>query len=521
MKNLINKRKIRVPVPFKKAFTLIELLVWISISVILMISVSVFVSSGMKNILDINKVLENSWDFNDFSSSLQNAFNYTGSWKYIKIISSTGVLFKRDQYFWQWGFSYIWEIVQDKFYCATWSESTSTNHIILKTFVPFEEEGENMFSVWWYDKIFTWSSDSSNTYISYALEHVVKKNWNIIIWKWIYWDKFENGAFWTGIYLNNPTGLAMSGSVLFISDTLNNRVLYYKNWRIYKLLDEFDWLSEPTGLYYNAWKLYISNSWKWEILEYSSPVMTSAPTLTMTGFSKNINKVDITFFWNNSPGLLNTWNFNITWNSTSPNYLTWTIDNLKKYFVTINSESVQLWCALWWQIIFSWWKPSIYCTKTWSWKTANYPTSFISKIDINSLNWFTSTWTYYVDLKLYNWSTLKYKKYYPYFTQWDGDILTPGDNTLIVFTGGLNYPTGIWWTWANQYNEFNKIWRTYDFQNTWYNKISDYILKTPLKSLIVAKTGNLFTLFMKYYKNYNCYNLDDNAQRSYILKKKF
>jgi len=509
-------------------FTLIELLVWVSISIMLMLSVSIFVSSGMKNIMDENKVLENSLDFNEFSSAMQESLNLTWSWNTIKRISSTGVLFKRNQYFDKWGFTYIWEKEKDKFYCMSGSESTSTNHLIMKTFVPFEEQGENMFSasVWSYDKIFTASVTWWwNTYTSYALDHVVKMGTQVLIWKEIYWDKFTNWAFGTWVYLNNPTGLALSWTnILFVSDTLNDRVLYYNTItkKIYTLLDEYDWLSEPTGLYYDNInnKLYISNSWKWEILEYSSPVINTAPTLTMTGFSKVIDKIDLSFSWQNLPNLINNWTWTITNNTSNPNYLTWTSDNLKYYFVSPNSESIQFWCA-WNETQFFNWKPSVYCTKTWSWKVANYPVSTVSKIKISNLSWLSNTWTYYVDLKLYNWTTLKYQKYYSYFTQWDWDILTPGDNTLKVIRSNLKYPTGVWGSWINQYNEFLD-W-TYDFWNTSYNDQADYILKTPLKSLSVDYDipNKFLTILIKYYKNYNCYNLDDNAQRSYIMKKKF
>jgi len=253
------------------AFTLVELLVWISISIVLMMSVTLFVSSWMKNIADEQKILQNSWEFSSFSFNLQNTVNHTGSWKYLSyfwswetlnVLSSTWVLFKRNQYFWKWGFSYIWELEIDweidteNGYCFPWSEDTKTNHLIIKNFVPFEEQWEDMFNDW-YDVVFTWGiSDPSNTYISDTLNHVIYKDWDIIIWKWVYWDKFREGDFWTWVYLNNPTWLALSWSThLFVSDTLNNRVLYYNITAktIHKLLDETDWLLEPTGLYYNSW----------------------------------------------------------------------------------------------------------------------------------------------------------------------------------------------------------------------------------------------------------------------------
>ena len=56
-------------------FTLIELLVWVSLSVILMVSVWVFVTSWMKNITLQKQVLDNSLQVGDFYEKLWNIFN--------------------------------------------------------------------------------------------------------------------------------------------------------------------------------------------------------------------------------------------------------------------------------------------------------------------------------------------------------------------------------------------------------------------------------------------------------------
>jgi hypothetical protein len=234
----------------------------------------------------------------------------------------------------------------------------------------------------------------------------------------------------------------------------------------------------------------------------------------MTWFSENINEIHISFLWNNTPDLTNLWNFNITWNSTNPNYSTWTTNSLKYYFVTKNPESIQSTC-LWTEIKFVSDKPSIYCTKAWSWQTTNYPTSTISEIQINNLNWFSNTWSYYVNLKLLNWTTKKYSEYFPYFTQGDNDLFTLEDNTLTVEQSVLNYPTGIWWTWVLDHNSF---W-DWPYSDISYNE-TDILLWTPIKSLDITNISNdLISLFLKYYKSYDCYNLNNKAERSFLLKK--
>jgi len=465
----------------------------------------------MQNIFSQQKVLENTDNFTYFANNLNTNFNLIQTWSFNPVKTSSWIIFKRWQYFGEWGFSYIWTEKIDKIYCLSGSENTLTNHIYIKNFIPFEEQWEDIFDD--YEEILT---TTSWIYTSYQKEHVIKDtSWNIIVWKWIFWDKFSEWANWDNIYLNSPTWLAQNWGNLYISDTLNNRILYLDSSnKIHLLLDEYDWLNEPTWLYYNNNKLYISNSWNWKILKYSSKNIWTNPTLTMSWFSENINEIYISFSWSNTPNLSNLWNWSVAWNSSTPNYLTWTTDKLKYYFITKNSESIQPTCT-WTETKFTNWKPSLYCTKTWSWQTANYPTSTISKIEIPNLSWLTNTWSYYVNLQLFDWTTEKYSWYFPYFTQWDDDLTTKDDNILTVYKSWLNYPTWIWWTAIWQINQFwNPPYSDLDYHKT------DILLWTPIKSLdITNSSDNLISLFLKYYNRYNCYNLDDNAQRSFLLKK--
>ncbi len=58
-----------------KAFSLVELIVWITISMLLMVSIWVFVNSGMKNIFLQQKSLEFASNINDFSNTLYETFS--------------------------------------------------------------------------------------------------------------------------------------------------------------------------------------------------------------------------------------------------------------------------------------------------------------------------------------------------------------------------------------------------------------------------------------------------------------
>lgn len=523
----------------KKWFTLIELIVWITISMILMVSVGVFINSGMQNIFIQQKVLENTDNFTDFSNSIHTNFNLIQSWSFAPVNTASWIIFKRWLNYWEWGFSYIWSKTLSWVYCDSSSEDPETKNIYIKNFIPFEEQWEDIFTN--YDNIIK-SKLLIGWYQSFQKEHIIRKSWNILIWKWIFWNKFKEWTSWTWIYLNSPTWLTLSWNILFISDTLNNRILYYDTiWdKIYKLLDESDWLNEPTGLYYNDTDkaLYIANSWKWEILKYSSKQIVSNPVLNLS-FSwitaNNINKFNLEFFtWSisitNPINNSDKWDFAFTNINNNDDYLTWSTNKLEYYFANYlnSSASSIVWCStdkttyyLSWnnpqKDVITWCNSSTWTLITYSW---NLTTNFISwttyNIGVSNISpLLNATWSYYVNLKLFNWASEKYSWYFPYFTQSDDNILTPEDNTLEILYSWLNYPTWIWWSWNTDYNIF---W-DWTYSSLSYNK-TDHLLTLPIKSLNITNTSNdLITFILKYYKRYNCYNLDDNSQRTFILKK--
>ncbi len=221
----------------KKAFSLVELIVWITISMLLMVSIWVFVSSWMENIFLQQSSIKNASDLNNFAHNIYSTFSYLENTWSINITNSW-IIFKRKTEFDKWWFTYIWVSPEDEFYCFSWAENTNTNHIFIKNFIPFEEDLEYIET--WYLDILTWSVVHNwGTYISHQKEHkITDETWKTIVWKWIFWDFFEKEVSWTWIYLNSPTWLASDSEVLYISDTLNDRVLYLSWWLIYKLLDE-------------------------------------------------------------------------------------------------------------------------------------------------------------------------------------------------------------------------------------------------------------------------------------------
>ena len=531
-----------------KAFSLIELIVWISISMLLMVSVWIFISNWMQNILSQTKVLENTDNFTDFSNELHSSFNLIQTWSFTPELTSSWILFKRQASFWEWWFTYIWTGILNEVYCesGTGVYNTGTLSMYIKNFIPFEENLEDIFLAWWYEEILTWSTTIPSTYTSFQKEHIIKDWTTPIIWKWIFWDKFIEWAQWTSIYLNSPTWLALSWNILFISDTLNNRILYYKiaENEIYTLLNESDWLNEPTWLYYHEWDkaLYISNSWNWEILKYSSKYEWTNPSLNITfnNISASfIDKLTIKFFsWSlsqiNITWPTNTWSFLFTNITPNTDLTTVSTNELNYYFSNYLSIDTDSWTIpipfcldntnSFLEVDDKPRKEVTTCSDTHTWTVIKYewfnfkdfnPISTYN-ITINNITpTFTNTWNYYVNLKLINTSWVEqYSWYFPYFTQWDDDITTIWDNTLEVYASWLTYPTWIRSWWSIIYNQFSDLW----YNNLDYHS-TDTLLWTPIESSKITVNNDLISVLLKYYRRYNCYNTEDNSKKTFILKK--
>lgn len=531
-------------------FTLVELVVGITISMLLMVSVGIFVSTWMSNITLQTKILDdnekNSYDFLYLSKTL----NYS-KWQISSIWTATWLLLRQNKYFDKWWFSYIWVWEFDKKYCESWVIS-KTNHLFVNNFIPYEEIGEDIninFSE-------TLNSDSTN-YISDILNHQItrKSTSEVVVWKDLFWDKFTEWSFWTWVFLNSPTWLVEVEWKLIFSDTLNDRILYLSGSLVYKLLDEKNWLEEPTWLAYDDLNkiLYIANSGAWEILKFSSNSFSINPNLNIvfrpdTAIT-NINKIKIEIL-NNS---------NIFTNPDNESDFTFTnipkkandfvnTDNQKinYYFIdSYDSENVQ-WDCDWTNngIIINVSDNIINCISSWTWRLANYWTNFFSSlsdytIDISGINPILSdNKNYYVKLNLLNNNTILDEKYFPYFTQWDDDIFTLEDNTLETLAININYPTGISISWWNLlFNEFetreqkrvnisnwnisNSSNLTAFSNNTFEDYNKNFIFSNPIKKLEIDSNWGLLSLKMKYYKYLNCFSPEEQIERTFLIKKDF
>lgn len=468
------------------AFSLIELIVWITISMMLMVSIWVFVSSWMKNIFLQQKNQELASNLNDFSVNIYETFsNIENSWSLH--LTNSWVIFKRNRVFSNGWFTYVWSSEINNYFCNDVnSEDTKTNHIFIKNFIPFFENLENINS----NTIFTWSVIHNwNTYISYQKENKITiSSWSTIIWRWIFWDNFKDWDLGTDIYLNWPTWMASDLNKLYFSDTLNNRILYLSWTTIHKLLDEKDWIEEPTWLYYNSVNkaLYIANSALWEIWKITSENISTFPNKTLS-FSwiteNNIDTIYLEFYKDKTPHNITS----LTINTSSFNNDT---DDIKNYNNNTFSYSFMNWATI--------------DNKNFIW-TNTY------NIDISNLNSLLNTWIYTIKLIIWN----SEKEFY-YFTNWDDKIYTMSDNKIEIVRNWLDYPSGIWWNpWTNLFpNNWNfNIFDSNSISNLNPDIKYDNILKNPINNLDISKNGNLLNIILKHYRNYNCYNLDENREK--------
>ena len=554
-----------------KAFSLVELIVWIVISMILMTWVWILVSWWINNIVSQDKIIQNTWDFREFSKDSLGLFSRIDTSLEPVALTSTTALLKVNKDYDNLWVSYIWEVNRDWFYCS-WSDvdSTITNHILIKNFLPFEEIGEDIFSDY-NETLFS----KAGWFRAFYQSHVIKDSANhIIIWKnWIFWYKLWE--YWTWTYLNNPIGLAYDSTkkLLYIADTWNNRILVYNNdnsstdyRKIYKLLDWKDWLNEPMWLALYDNRLFIANSWNWEILEYSSKTSNDKKLNLDFTINKNINNllnfsVEVFSWVTDITKPDDTSQFILNWISkNTADYLTWSnnkltcwLTNFSNNFSTQSNQTCSNNYTKYYVSSNEIIKEEITnCnSSTWTikkYKSSNYQNiSSWTNIKISTTISFDGTnfWlyqAYYLKLIL-DWESTDYEKYFPFFINWDDDLTTREDNTLKVISSDFKYPTWIEYDSITNKLKINDFWerKEYTMNLDWSwkwvsknlvnfnyskipeNKTKDYFLNTPINDLKINydSTKKYLNLDLTYYKQYNCYNLDEQIKRTLILSKSF
>ena len=557
----------------KKAITLIELIVWVSISMLLMLSIWIFTSSGISNLFLQEKNIWNNISINNFFTEAKK--NLDNIEKSSEIIQNW-VIFKRKTEFNDGWFSFIWTKQKTDF-CENWAE---TKHIFLKNFIP-----------WWLEIV------EGNLKTSQK-ENSVFENWKKIIWTDFYWKQKLNWEIWEQVSLNWPTWIIEKDWKIFLSDTLNNRILVKKkNWKIYDFIWEEAWLKEPNWLFFDWDDFYIANSWNWEILKYS--IKNEIPNYNKqfkTSWRK-FNRIKFTYIkeiWEDEDysafeieendenkilekvkkseldkvGLDEKTVFQISylddnWNQKieeidqtkydsykekkefqvlkiKKDFYLYTysdqagpnkkeiFDENKKNFIknlTLKKELISAKKILFFDSeknIFYLMEIEEKTDSKWNKKSVEkffqieyFYAWIMSFPDLPKFSWNFWKWRFFVELSLekFDEGSSKYTKEFEEKTK----IFFNDLRELKQVKNNLKYPYKI-----NSTSDFVE----FDMQNPWdfinFDENFDTMLEVPIKSLGVSKDGNFLNIIVKYYKNFDCENLDLNEQKinTLLLKKK-
>lgn len=556
----------------KKAVTLVELIVWVSLSMLLMVSIWIFTSSGLSNLFLQEKSIWNIFSINKFIEETKNTLDNIDSESQIL---TNWIIFKRKTEYDEGWFAYIWTTEKD--FCENWQK---TKHIFIKNFIPFSE-----------DKIKTWNFESKTK------QNQVFENWNLIIWTKFFWKDFENWSESKEVPLNNPTWIVKdSEGNLFISDTLNDRILIKdKNWKVYNFLWN-EILKEPNSLQFENWKLKIANAWKKEILEYYFSEKSYNPKNLKIEKNKDFFdkiKINITKDYSKKYNILEikdeekfSENFDLK------------IQEIKNIFQNdfIIKEDNEIYYQVWaknsWKYDIKYISKSEYENQKsnleFLWKTrksfylipkdfSNFYNFTETTNKINNISWFKKLvlWTKNIftkENKFYlektenktitreDWSSenIEEKNYYElqnFKIKFDLNSYFSSSNNFIeksnlkwkyflnleilkeisvnkfekieetkeekIFENDLeNFK--ITKTWKYSYD----FWKNFDLNNPWnfinFDENYDKILDLPIKSLEISKNWDFINIILKYYKNFDCENLDINEWkiRTLFLKKK-
>ncbi len=461
------------PVPSSKGFTLIEILIAVTISTLLMVSVMVFIWSSLKSNTKSQKILVSLNSNSDFEQKLLDMVN-TISWSWVmmswSLFSNYGnSIFLSTSNPWS-PIAFIW-IKTSTGYCdAYWTSATQTwtvQKLILKELLPANSHQTS----WWYS--IDWGNSS------------VIQGWIRVIWTWNAWDSItQNTPLATE--LSSPNAIFYSSWFLYIADSGNNRILAYDTLlkKIDVVADSTNGIYSPTDIYLTGSKLYVANSWKWNIITLkdgsaasgNNPVFNFKLTRNL-----NVDGIQIEFDWiSNVISPINASDFSFSW-------------------ITSNLwDSVLTWTTLTYS--FTWWRNLNKNVSYW--------------IGINNLGTLpTLNWNYSARMDfMFSWSSI-YSEYLPYYSIWDSSIYHSTWNTLEVLTGWLNYPNNITWplSWDDNITDWNSMLSSGNSRDT--------ESKLPISGLDYSVNNWILTIKYTYYKHYDCLNWN-HILKERVLKRK-
>lgn len=503
----------------KSWFSLIELIVGISISLVLMVWVGVFITSGMKHLTNQSLMVQMQGSIDNSLENIENIFA-TKNTQFFTWSQTEGILLQTDTGLGEWLITFLWPKTVS-WYCG--EDDALVEKLVLQRFTPFEGESWDFFSgVSRQDPSALISS--SGGYFSYegktyATDFDIPVDFASSWGKYFITDRGNHSIFafdtfsktltkiygkaipgaQTG-YLNQPSGIAFGSNTIFIADTANNRIISLSptGENMEEVLGVSSGLNQPTGLYFTWGVLYIADTGNKRVLAYHSKNISS-PT-------------DLTF------DIIPTSTFDTT-----------------QALLTVFSTTL-------WEIALtqtgniSWWG-----TGNIVWKSIEYTfpeQSFFQgvpvSVDFSGISWdLSATGSYYVRLTLDGTQQF----YQTFFTKGDGNIETLWDNTLEIFATGFLFPTGIFLRGGDiEIQDFLQREKLlYDAEGNfissgallplnWENifspkeeKISDFVIEKD--SFSFQKIWNMLHIGFEYYTQYDCLDPTQNIKKNMIIKK--
>lgn len=312
-------------------------------------------------------------------------------------------------------------------------------------------------------------------------------------------DLFWNGNFWndiskvfTGMSLSLPTGLALTGNILYLADTGNNRILKLDistwSWTV------FLWNGDDKTTFMNSWSinpLLVSISHPTSLKIYNNRLYFSEST---HGVSKSISLTqpysiynefwsykNLAYFWdfeNNQYDLSSYWFTNLTGTIVSQkDYIPYSWNNSLKITGTSTNTGSIIYNSSWvtlasaqkinlsfyikslsWSYDLSYWFTNSnifqWTYLTWiineNWKKYTIASDFTG-----TLNW--------LSINIFSWSSLSWSSFLLDLMEINLDNLYINENTSNKFENNFSYLWGIYINGSDSYMSNTIAWNNYKF----------------------------------------------------------
>ncbi|MDD5377348.1 MAG: prepilin-type N-terminal cleavage/methylation domain-containing protein [Candidatus Gracilibacteria bacterium] len=446
----------------KSGFTLIELLLAVTLSAILMTGIVVFVSSSLGSNMATKKVLEEGNGNEQFEQHLTEALgNVTGSGLY-----ATGTTFIGEYLtgiFLETGgpnppITFLGLRTQTGYcdsYSGTASETGTVLRLVLRQFsVPIEQNNAPGYTL----------SSSGNSIFSGATR---------IIGTGYPGNALTNSGLDTE--LSSPSALISSGTYLYISDTMNDRVLSYNitSGSITQLLGPENDIRRPTSLSFSGGTLLIASSGNGKIYNLQDGDSGNGSVFSGTfRVANNFSADNLKFTFSGISSLSS---------PTSPASFT-----LSGVGITQNIPNDLLNTGANLQYTFTGGAQSFSTGNTYTFTVNNIlplPTTFGNNT---------------VQIDFLSGSILQYSDTFHYYSKGDGTLESSTGNILKTLSEGIIYPHNIVGptAWSGTID-----WNSVLGQNPTGEEISSSL---PIQDFSFQTTGKILSIRYHEYKNYDC-----------------